>query len=65
MLRNIENDQDAIADQQLANYHISRAHQAIINNDSDGLRLHIQELLQLMPVEAQEKINSNLAGITK
>lgn len=65
MLRNIENDQDAIADQQLANYHISRAHQAIINNDPDGLRLHVQELLQLMPVEAQEKINSNLAGITK
>ncbi len=65
MLRNIEKDRHAIPDQQLASYHTNKAHEAIANNDVDELRRHVQELIRLMPNEAQNRINSNLAGITK
>ena len=65
MLREIEENRYTILDQQLANYHIDKAREAIIKNDVDELKRHVQELIRIMPDEAQDRVNSNLAGITK
>lgn len=61
----IKQRKDELTNQQVANYHIEKAQEAIDSGDVDELRRHVRNLIDLLPDEAKEEIEQEISGITR
>lgn len=65
MLSLIKEKRNELSNQTDANYFIQKADKAIDDNDVEELKRCVKSLLDLLPKETQDEINSSRAGITK
>lgn len=65
MLNLIKEKRSELSSQTDANYFIEKADKAIDENDVEELKRCVRSLLDLLPKETQDEINSSMAGITK
>lgn len=65
MLSLVKEKRNELSNQTDANYFIQKADKAIDDNDVEELKRCVKSLLDLLPKETQDEINSSRAGITK
>ncbi len=65
MLSLIKEKRNELSNQTDADYYIDKADKAVSDSDIDELQRCVRTLLDLLPRETQEIINSSMAGITK
>ena len=65
MLNQIKDKRNELTNQTDANYFIDKADRAINDEDVDELKRCVRNLLDLLPKETQDEINSSMSGITK
>lgn len=64
-LNNIKSRKSELSNQAVADHHISKAEEAVENEDFEELKLHVRSLFDLLPEDAQDEIGSDMAGITR
>ena len=64
-LNDIKSRKSELSNQAVAEHHISKAEEAIENEDIDELKRHVRELFDLMPEDVEDEIKKDIAGITK
>lgn len=65
MLDQIKSKQHELSNQTDANYFIGKADKAVDEGDVEELKRCVRNLLELLPKETQDEINSSMSGITK
>ena len=65
MLNLIKEKRNELSNQTDANYFIQKGDKAVDENDIEELKRCVRSLLDLLPKETQDEINSSMAGITK
>lgn len=65
MLNQIKNSRNELKNQTDADYFINKAEIAIENGDVEELKRCVRNLIDQLPKETQEEINSSMSGITK
>jgi molecular chaperone DnaK len=64
-LNDIKSRKSELSNQAVAEHHISKADEAIENEDIDELKRHVRELFDLLPKDIEDEIRKDMAGITK
>lgn len=54
-----------LTDMKQADYHINKTEEAIKNNDFEGIKMHVSQLMNLVSREEAQYMPVNIAGITK
>ncbi len=65
MLNQIKGKRSELANQTDADYFINKADKAVNDGDVEELKRCVRNLLDLLPKETQDEINSSMSGITK
>lgn len=65
MLNQIKGKRSELANQTDADYFINKADKAVDDGDVEELKRCVRNLLDLLPKETQDEINSSMSGITK
>lgn len=65
MLNQIKEKSNELSNQTDANYFIDKADKAVNDGDVEELKRCVRNLLDLLPKETQDEINSSMSGITK
>jgi len=65
MLNQIKEKRNELANQTDADYFIDKADKAVSDGDVEELKRCVRNLLNLLPKETQDEINSSMSGITK
>lgn len=64
-LNDIKSRKSELSNQAVAEHHISKAEEAIENDDINELKRHVRELFDLLPKDVEDEIKKDMAGITK
>lgn len=65
LLMYIESNKSMLMDQQQGSYHIDEAKKAVIDDDFEALKSHVQKLIQLVSRESSIGTPIDITGITK
>lgn len=65
MLNQIKEKKSELTNQTDAAYFIDKADKAVSNEDVEELKRCVRNLIELLPKETQDEINSSMSGITK
>lgn len=65
MLNQIKDKRNELANQNDANYFIDKADKAVEDSNVEELKRCVRNLIDLLPKETQDEINSSMSGITK